>query len=323
MGERAEVIVRSTRKQPVEEAVRMVMSGLHWESTIPVGGKVVIKMNLSSIDTKTLHASNTDPRIIRTVCRVLQTRTPHITLVESNGQRFTGENAFSINHVRELAEELGVKVLNLSEDEQVISLDPLLRHCSLSRSLLEADAVVTLPCLKTHVMTTFTGALKNQFGCVSQYDRMLLHRDLDQVIPLVNRLIKPRLAIMDGVVGMDGRGPVSGRPQEVGVILGSTQLASLDATAMRLVHLDPSTCKHLVLASSQGLGPIDEADVHVDSDVEHSIPAFQHVGMDWAVRATVYMQRYPFFAHRILLNGPLFQAAKFTVKRLRTVGIVR
>ena len=135
---------------------------------------------------------------------------------------------------------LGLKVLNLSKDELVEMPDPRLKGFGMARTWLEADAFVTLPVLKTHATTVFTGALKNQWGCIPRYDRILLHKHLHELIGQVNAIRPVTLALMDGLVGMQGRGPINGYPINLNVLLASRDPVALDATAMRLIGLEPS-----------------------------------------------------------------------------------
>src|SRR5438105_8856215 len=94
--------------------------------------------------------------------------------------------------------------------------------------LLEADVFITLPVLKTHSLTYFTGALKNQWGCVPHYNRILLHKWLDPLLVSLQSLLRPELAIMDGIVGMEGRGPVNGKPRRLDLALASRDAVALD-----------------------------------------------------------------------------------------------
>src|SRR5947209_20603790 len=105
---------------------------------------------------------------------------------------------------------MGVRVLNRSKDDLVEMPAPRLEGFAMSRTWLEADCFVTLPVLKTHATTVFAGALKNQWGCIPRYDRILLHKYLHELICAVNKLRPVTLGIMAGLVGMQGRGPING-----------------------------------------------------------------------------------------------------------------
>lgn len=144
---------------------------------------------------------------------------------------------------------------------------------TLARAVAEADVIISLPKLKTHGQMAFTGALKNQYGLIpgtlkSQWHFRLQRREwLAALILDIHRTARPALAIMDGVVGMEGKGPSGGRPRHVGAILASPDLVALDTLACRLINLEPRLVPVLEAARAEGLGAA-AADIQV-------------VGADW------------------------------------------
>src|SRR5438128_241025 len=136
----------------------------------------------------------------------------------------------------------------------------LLEGCGWRALVAPAASVV----LKTHATTVFTGALKNQWGCIPRYDRILLHKYLHALIGDVNKLRPPTLALMDGLVGMQGRGPINGYPINLNVLLASRDPVALDATGMRLIGLDPWTSEHIVHGQKIGLGTLRQEEIVVD-----------------------------------------------------------
>jgi len=324
MNEKYLVIIRSVKEISVAYAVRNMMEMMGWRDVITADSHVFIKLNLSSIEDHTLQASNTDQQIIEALCNLLKSQTSRITLVESDGMRYTAEQAFEKSGTYQTAEKLGVHVLNLSKERQLFALHPLLEDFGLPEILFAKNSVlITLPVLKTHALTVFSGALKNQWGCIPRYDRILLHKNLDKLIPLVNALLKPTFAVMDGIWGMEGRGPTSGKPRYAGLLLASRYPASLDATAMRLIGLNPYESKHVVLAAEQGLGAISKSDIIVDGNFEDYKMKFEPATLDWAVKLMNNLSRYKFFVYKILLNKSIFIASKKAVNVFRSKGIVR
>src|SRR5262249_7157629 len=152
-----------------------------WEDLIRADASVVIKPNLCTERKEQIHTANTSLGVLRAVCEVLREKTARITIVESDGARYPAEAAFENNGVYEMAKELDVAVRNLSKDDMVEMPDPRLKGFGMARTWLEADAFITLPVLKTHATTVFTGALKNQWGCIPRYDRILLHKYLHEL----------------------------------------------------------------------------------------------------------------------------------------------
>lgn len=308
----------------IENAISQILTSLDWGSIIGKKSRVAIKLNLSNIDKKYIKASNTDPEIVRSVCRILKQRTDNLILVESDGIRYSAEEAFEKTGIYQIAEEVNAEVCNLSKEPQIYGLHPLLEDFGLPRLLIEeTDVFITLPVLKTHALTTFTGALKNQWGCIPRHDRVLLHKNIHELIPIINKLLNPQICIMDGICGMEGRGPTSGKPRNLGLILGSRNPASLDATAMRLVGLNPDMAKHIVLSNGEELGPINENDIEIDGDFEKLKTNFEPANLDWAIRSMNDLTKYPFFVKHILENPAIFEVGKAAVKSLRAIGVVR
>src|SRR5579883_81997 len=121
------VFLRRANRDDLVPVVRELFEGCRWHELIGPGARVVVKPNLCTERPEQIHTANTSLGVIRAVCQVLKERTPHITIVESNGARYKAEAAFANNGVSELAAELGVRVQNLSNDELVDMADPRLR----------------------------------------------------------------------------------------------------------------------------------------------------------------------------------------------------
>lgn len=131
-------------------------------------------------------------------------------------------------------------------------------------ALRRADWIVSMPKLKTHWVGVSL-SLKNMFGvmpgCFYGWPKNLLHRDgPENMILDINETLKPHFAIVDGIVGMEGDGPLSGTPRQAGVIVLGRDLPSVDATCARVMGIDPRRIPYLALASER-LGPIAEGKI--------------------------------------------------------------
>lgn len=318
----SKVLVRSTTILPVADAVREVMEGCGWREIVRPGARVILKPNLCCDDPEKAASANTDPRVLAAVIEVLQERTRDITVGEADGPRHKAEAAFAASGVVDLASRYGVSLLNFTHAPTRPVDHPFLAEFALPEALLAADVFITLPVVKTHALTVFTGALKNQWGCVPRADRIIWHRYLDRLLVDLQGLLRPHLAIMDGIIGMEGRGPANGKPRRLDVVLGSTDMVALDATAMRLIGLAPRACAHLVGAHEAGHGQLEPGDIAIDGDFEAHFTTFEPARLDWAIAATNYMTRFPLFTYRVLLNDTIFYPTKRVVQWLRAVGVV-
>jgi len=319
---KSKVVFRGVGPENVPAMVRECMEACGWEELVPRGATVVIKPNLCTAEPDKLEMSNTDPRITQAVCEVLLARTRHIFIGESDGLRQKAQESFQANGYVEMARTLGVELVNFSEMPWVKMDCPPAGDIELPRLLLEAEVFITLPVLKTHALTYFTGALKNQWGCVPQYDRILLHKCIDALLPTLHRVFAPKLAIMDGIVGMEGRGPTNGKARRMDLILASRDSVALDATAMRLVGLDPLRARHIVMAAEQGLGRIRAEEIEADGDWTKHQTQFEPAILDKAIAAMNYMSRYRWFVKYMLETDYIFYPIRAAVQFLRRVGVV-
>jgi uncharacterized protein (DUF362 family) len=319
---RSKVILRAVNDDNLASVVHECMEFCGWRDVIAPNAKVVIKPNLCTAVPEKLEMSNTDVRITQAVCELILTRTRRVTLVESSGLRYSAWDAFQVSGHSEMAKRLGIEVVNLTESRWTpVDVGPA-KQVQLPVMMLECDAFLTLPVLKTHGLTYFTGALKNQWGCVPQYDRILLHQYLDPMLALLHGIFHPQLAIMDAIVGMEGRGPVGGKPRRLDLVLGSSDGVALDATAMRLVGLDTERCRHIQMAAEHNFGITDAARIDVDGDWQRHATQFEPAIRDKAIGAMDYMSRYPWFVKYMLEKDLVFYPFRAAVQVLRKVGII-
>ena len=131
----------------------------------------------------------------------------------------------------------------------------------IARPVLETDLVINLPKLKTHMLTLFTGAVKNLFGTIPGSRKREVHcrapgvRDFSQALVDILELVRPGLTLMDGVLGQEGDGPgMGGIPHEYGCLAASTDPVALDAVITGALGYRPGEVLHLAQAEVRGLG---------------------------------------------------------------------
>lgn len=163
--------------------------------------------------------------------------------------------------LKRVGDEVGFSLADFDAGRSIRHPEGLLvKSFVVANGVLNCDGMVSLPKLKTHGLVRFTGAVKNQFGCVpgllkSQYHVKLPDPyDFATMLVDLNTLVKPRLCVMDGIVAMEGNGPRSGRPKKMNVLLFSTDPIALDATACRIIDLDPEVVPTSKPGEQSGLG---------------------------------------------------------------------
>ena len=307
---KSRVFIRSAKNRPIDAVVEEVMRLCEWERIVPSGATVVVKPNLCTPSEEIIEVANTSPGVLSAICGVLKQRTNNVVIGESDGVRYSAEEAFEMNGTYEIGKRFGFEVKSFSKDELVEVDHPHLKGWGLPRAVLECDVFMTIAKIKTHATTAFTGALKNQWGCIPQHDRIVLHKHLHTLIGEVNRILRPRLTLIDGLLGMEGRGPINGGTVRLDVIAGGADPVAVDAACMRFVGLDPATAKHIVHAADIGLGNIAEENIAVDADCA-AVKEFLPAEADWPIRAMNLLTKSEFLTRRLLLNDTFFFPARW------------
>jgi uncharacterized protein (DUF362 family)/Pyruvate/2-oxoacid:ferredoxin oxidoreductase delta subunit len=180
-----------------------------------------------------------------------------------------GIDTFSRLRVNRLARRLGVATLNLNHDTgRVMELHSGARP-RVAETVLNADFLLSVPTLKTHVEMGISVAMKNWVGiCVGQ-DKRHMHYDLGRNIFALAQRVQPHLIIVDALIGMEGNGPGDGDPFRLGRLIGSDSMHLCDLVACRIVDFPVRRVPYLVHAI--------EAEVIQDADIAQVQTAFQPI----------------------------------------------
>ena len=124
-------------------------------------------------------------------------------------------------------------------------------------TVLRADLIVSLAKMKTHHWAGATLSMKNFFGVVPGsiygWPKNQLHQiGIDRSIAELHRILPRSFAIVDGIVGMEGNGPIQGTPKQAGVLVMGADLVAVDATCCRIMGIHPERIAYLRLAAERG-----------------------------------------------------------------------
>ena len=230
------------------------------------GKRIVLKPNLVEFDPKGL--INTHPAVIEAAIgsfRSLGAR--EVVVAEGPGHRRDTEYLLTASGIYDVIDEHRVRYVDLNTDDvrltKLRSSFTNLRQLYLPEILFNADLLVSMPKLKTHHWAGVTLSLKNMFGIVPGsvygWPKNALHwagihrsiLDINSSLPI------PQFAIVDGIVGMDGNGPLQGQAKQSGVLILGDDLVAVDATAARLMKIEPRKIQYLEIAD-RFLGNIPE-----------------------------------------------------------------
>ncbi|MCJ7616584.1 MAG: DUF362 domain-containing protein, partial [Desulfobacterales bacterium] len=144
----------------------------------------------------------------------------------------------------------GIEVLDLNyADKKTVG------SFVVSKPVLDADVIINMPVLKTHVRTGITCSLKNMMGVIPLRLKHEMHKHgLDKRIAELAKTIKPHLNIVDATICQEGDGPTNGTPKEMGlVIVGDNQVA-VDGLCCKIIGINPHGVPHIKLAEKEEIG---------------------------------------------------------------------
>jgi uncharacterized protein (DUF362 family)/NAD-dependent dihydropyrimidine dehydrogenase PreA subunit len=232
------------------------------EQYIQPGEKVFLKLNLL-MRKKPEAAVTTHPTFVKVLVQVLMKNGAKVILGDSPGGPFS-KNMLKLVYsgcgIAQVAEETGAELnFNTGTEEIHNENARALKHLTLASFVGEADKIISVSKLKTHSLTTITGAVKNMFGVIPGVQKAEYHFKMQKVEDFCHALIDiclaayPVLSFMDGIVGMEGAGPSGGEPREVGVVLASPSPFHLDVAAAAIMGMDTTKVPSLRLAEERGL----------------------------------------------------------------------
>jgi uncharacterized protein (DUF362 family) len=251
-----------------QELGELILESLR-EFKLPVQDKtVLLKPNLVGLDP--LGVMNTHPAVIAAT-RESFLRLGAARVLVGDGPAMDRDTQAILESVR-LREFTGNLMrdfcdLNLDDVEKVIleTRASKLKELFLPKTVLGVDFLVSMPKLKTHHWAGVTLSLKNMFGIVPGscygWPKNVLHwAGIDRSILDINAATRPDFAIVDGILGMEGNGPIQGTPKAAGLVLFGDDPVAVDATACRVMGLLPEKVTYLARAGTM-LGHLDQAKI--------------------------------------------------------------
>jgi uncharacterized protein (DUF362 family) len=166
--------------------------------------------------------------------------------------------------------KLGVPVRQLGKlvKRQIAGVD-----VGISSAALDADKIINLPKFKTHQQLVATFAVKNMFGCVSGKWKAYWHfakggneKKFCRLLIEIYKLLNPALTIIDGVIAMDGPGPINGRARPLGWLIGGTEPVACEIVCSKLINLDCDRLPIVRTAKQIGFGCSIFDDIEIAGD---------------------------------------------------------
>jgi uncharacterized protein (DUF362 family) len=273
---RAESYERSQLRADLEELLAP-LGGMR--AFVKLGDRVLLKPNLLT-GSRMGKECTTRPEIVHCITEMVR---------EAGGKPFLGDSpAFGsaqgvaiANGYAPLLDELLLPVVDFQGKRYPTGSEDF-NHLLISKEAMEADVVINLPKVKSHVQLTLTMGVKNLFGCVPGKMKAWWHMEAGKdserfgtMLVETARTIAPNLTILDGIIGHEGNGPSGGEPRPLGLLAASSDVFALDRAVVEILNADPAKIPTIAAAQQLGISPaLEEIDFVLRSPQELQV-------LDW------------------------------------------
>jgi uncharacterized protein (DUF362 family) len=245
------------------------------------GKKILLKPNLVEFDPNT--CINTDVAVVAAAYETFQSLgAAEVMIGEGPGHRRDTYALAEMARYRSEIPKFDARFVDLNRDDVSAMMGFADRgQIYLPNTALRADLVVSLAKMKTHHWAGATLSMKNYFGLVpgSVYGwpkNELHYVGIPQSIVELSRIFRRSFAIVDGIVGMEGNGPIQGTPKPVGVMVMGSDLPAVDATCCRIMGIDPQRVEYLQMASDV-LGVTEESRIEQRGEIIRTVHSDFHL----------------------------------------------
>ncbi|HSB73626.1 MAG TPA: DUF362 domain-containing protein [Candidatus Methylomirabilis sp.] len=269
------VRVEGRDRECVSAAVRQAVSlagGL--ADLIRPGMRVMVKPNLVAPPASTEAGACTSPLVCQAVADLVRELGARPVIAESSARGADTEAAFRIMGYEALRQQ-GYEVVDLKKDRTVrvkLAAGRVLEEVTTFESVTRMDAIISVPVLKTHDQGGATLSLKNLKGLVTDAEKRRIHLEgmFEGAVDLASHF-RPVFAVVDGLIGQEGMGPLMGLPVELGLVLAGRDLVAVDATTGRLMGFEADEVPITQAAAARGLGTADLMEIEVTGEALASV----------------------------------------------------
>ena len=238
------------------------------------GQRVLLKPNLAYPYPP---PATTDPRVVAAVARLcLKAGAAQVLVGDSSAYskkrnlgtgEWTNRDVIERTGMRTIVEEAGATIVDFDEGEWrpvKIPNGVILREVPIAASVLDANVLINIPAMKTHLEVLATLSLKNYHGIIPDHWKVQWHKDeISQKIVDLHKVVHTDLTVMDALVGMEGLGPRMGTPVQMGLVLAASDMVALDAVAADIMGFEAGEVECTRIAAAQGIGIMDPSRIEV------------------------------------------------------------
>jgi len=237
--------------------------------------KVLLKPNVGRV-AESDSGVVTNPQVVAAAIDVFTQAGAHVAVGESPITGVKTMEAFEASGIKAVADERSCQLVDLDARPAVplyLNEGRAIRTIKVCADVLDYDLVVSIPVMKMHMHTGVTLSVKNMKGCLWRRSKVDLHmlgkvegtseKSLDVAIADISAFLRPRFAIIDGTIGMEGLGPSAGNPKKLGLVVAGNDPFAADAIACTLMGIDPLDVPHLRLGAQRKYGVINPRAISV------------------------------------------------------------
>ncbi|MCS7112658.1 MAG: DUF362 domain-containing protein [Nitrososphaerota archaeon] len=224
--------------------------------------RILVKPNLT-IDKPWTTGATVCPYLVEAIVRWFQMKIDDCEVIVGEGSMLGVDTfkSFEVCGYLELADRLGIELVDLNRQPTVtveVADGKVLKEIEVAKTVLESDFIVNVAKLKTHILTLVSLGMKNMKGILPYKGKKAIHfLGLEHGIVDLNSIVKPDLTFIDGLIGMEGFGPLVGEAIELGIIVAGFDVVSVDSIASYMMGVDPYEVLHIRYAGERGLGVLE------------------------------------------------------------------
>ena len=245
------------------------------EQYIKTGTKVLLKPNLL-MKRRPEDATTTHPEFVAAIARECIKRGATVILADSPGGPYTKGQLKSIYNASGMEEAANNTGFELNYDIGYKPMEnpngKICKSFNVINPVFDCDIVISVAKLKTHAMTTYSGAVKNIFGVIPGLMKPEFHfrfpvmQNFGDMLVDLCECVKPAITFIDGVVGMEGNGPSGGKARQLGVTIASTNIYAADFVATHIIGMNETDALTQSCAIKRGLSPKSIKEIEIVGD---------------------------------------------------------
>ncbi len=260
MSSKVAVVKGERGVEPVYRALNLIP----YKEALEQWDTVLVKVNLITSHTYETGIT-TDPIVVKAIIKMVKDLGKRVIVVETEGGITSPDKAIIKTGMMDVIEEAGAEYLNMGHLKEKVELtvkNPKAIKSFKVAKIATESAIISNATMKTLHHTTITMGLKNMFGMLTKKRKFLYHiKDMNKVIYDICKTLPPTMTVIDGFYGKEGRGPWHGKAVKMNTIIASTDPVAADATAARIIGINPETIKHVMWLHESGIGEVNEIDI--------------------------------------------------------------